>query len=402
MGIIIHNASTILTMDPSMNGVGVINDSSIWIEGDKITALGSGDIEGANARPIDGSGCIVMPGLVDPHTHSIWAGSRSAEFEQRLAGANYSDILEQGGGILSTVAATRAASNSMLRHLCWQRLQQLRKSGVTTVEIKSGYGLTPKDEARCLEIAGAMPNSPKVYRTFLGAHTIPKEYRSDRGAYIQNIIEAQLPLAEPHADAIDVYCDKGAFTLEESLQILNAGRAAGLHIRAHAEQCSHTGIAAAAAQLGALALDHLEHAKESDIEAMASNGTFAVFLPGAQLYLKDSAPPTDAFREAGVPFAIGTDLNPGSSPIHSLWTAATLSCLLQGLNVEEALLGITRHAAEALGRQNIGWIGEGRTADLVVLRPPPGEPPIGAALIQHLGHPHVRMVIQDGDIVYKQ
>ena len=401
MGIYLKNASTILSMDPRLDGLGVYHDANIWIENGQIQAIETSDIEGAQSKAHNAEGCIVMPGLVDPHTHSIWAGSRSAEFEARLAGADYSEILEQGGGILSTVRATRSASNSTLRQLCWQRLQQLRKSGVTTVEIKSGYGLSPQDEARCLEIAGALPNSPKVYRTFLGAHTIPQEYRGNRKAYIDNIIHEQLPLVRDFADAIDVYCDRGAFTLEESLQILEAGQAAGLAVRAHAEQCSHTGIAAGAAKLGAIAIDHLEHAQTSDVEAMAESGSVAVFLPGAQLYLKDPPPPTAAFREAQIPIAVGSDLNPGSSPVHSLWTAATLSCLLQGLTVEEALLGITRNSALALGRKDIGWIGPKRTADLIVLRPPPGEAPIGAALIQHLSHPYVRMVIQDGEIVYQ-
>lgn len=402
MALLIENISTLLTMNPDQPQLGKLENASVWVEGTEIKQIGISDIGDTPKQKIDATGCIGMPGLIDPHTHSIWAGSRSSEFEARLGGANYTEILESGGGILSTVRHTREASSGALRQLAWYRLQNMRQHGVTTVEIKSGYGLNPVDEARCLEIAGALPNGPKVVRTFLGAHAIPSDFRSNREAYVHQVINEQLPLAAPHADAIDVYCDRGAFTLEESIAILKAGHGHGLKIRAHAEQVTHTGIAAAAANLGATCVDHLEYAKETDVEAMANNGTVAVLLPGAQLFLKDPSPPTKDFRAAGIAMAIGTDLNPGSSPVHSLWLCATLSCLIQGLTVEEALLGITRHAAYALGIDDRGWLADGQKADLILLRPPAGEPPIPASLIQHIGHPHVWMVIQDGEIVYKR
>jgi imidazolonepropionase len=349
------------------------------------------------------TGLIGMPGLVDPHTHAIWAGSRSAEFAERLAGADYAEILERGGGILSTVEATRQASIDALRDHFRLRLKQMFLRGVTSVEVKSGYGLDPETEFRMLSVLDrtkwAFP-SARFVRTFLGAHTIPAEHRANRTQYVQQVIEEQLPLCAPSADFVDVYCDRGAFDLDESIAILKAGKELGLKVRAHAEQVSYTGIAEAAADLGAIALDHLEHIDDAGIAAMASAGTTAVLLPGAQLYLRDKAPPVEAFREAGISMAVGTDLNPGSSPVHDLWTAATLSCLIQGLTIEEAVLGITRHAAHALGQTNSGVVQVGRNADIALFAPPPGEPATVESLIQHMGSPNAVHVFCRGVQVF--
>lgn len=345
---------------------------------------------------IDGQGMVALPGLVDPHTHAVWAGSRADEFEQRLAGAKYADILEAGGGILSTVAATRQADESTLTQLARARLSGMVDRGVTTVEIKSGYGLNPETEARMLRAARACTDTCRVITTYLGAHTIPAEHRAHRAAYVSEVIGPGLQACAPLADHIDVYCDRGAFTLDEAREILEAGKAAGLKIRAHAEQVTHTGIAEAAAALGATCVDHLEHLNADGIAAMAAHGTIAVLLPGAQAYLGDPAPPVAALREAGVKMAVGTDLNPGSSPLHDLWTAATLACIAQGLTVNEAILGITRHAGLALGRPDLGWLGPDSAADLALFAPPPGEPATAASLIQHMGRGHAVAVIRDG------
>jgi len=390
---LVHNIRRLYTLDPRRDGLGIIEHASVGLHAGHICWVGPSSDAPACDNVIDGHGLIGLPGLIDPHTHSVWAGSRSDEFAQRLAGANYADILEAGGGILSTVTATREETTAKLRSDARQRLHHMRSRGVTTVEIKSGYGLCPETELAMLKAADPNGMGLNVVRTFLGAHTVPAEHRANRSAYVDQVINEQLPLCAPHADFVDVYCDRGAFDLDESIAILSAGKALGLKVRAHAEQVSHTGIAKAAAELGATALDHLENIDDAGIAAMADAGTVAVLLPGAQLYLRDSPPPVDALREAGVPIAIGTDLNPGSSPVHDLWAAATLATLIQGLTMEEALLGITRNAAIALGIPNAGWVGEGARADLALFSPPPGEPPIMESLLQHMGRPGADVVL---------
>ena len=390
---LVHNIHRLYTMDPEREGLGVIDDAAVAIDGGRVSWVGPASDAPDAERTVDGSGLVGLPGLVDPHTHAVWAGSRADEFARRLAGANYADILEAGGGILSTVAATREADAGQLRDDARVRLDHMRSRGVTTVEVKSGYGLEPETELRMLEAAAPKHHNISVVRTFLGAHTIPAEFRQNRTAYVDQIIHEQLPLCAPHADFVDVYCDRGAFDLDEAIAILSAGKALGLKIRAHAEQVAHTGIAEAAAKLGATALDHLERIDEAGIAAMAEAGTVAVLLPGAQLYLKDHPPPVAALREAGIPIAVGTDLNPGSSPVHDLWTAATLSTLIAGLTMEEALLGITRHAAQALGLADRGHLGIGARADIALFEPPPGEPASMESLLQHLGRPGAHVVI---------
>jgi len=380
-------------MDPEREGLGIIDDAAVAIDDGRVSWVGPSDTAPSAERTVDGTGLIGLPGLIDAHTHAVWAGSRADEFAKRLAGANYADILEAGGGILSTVAATRQADPRELRDNARARLDHMRSRGVTTVEIKSGYGLDPKTELMMLEAAAPQHHNVSVVRTFLGAHTVPAEYRQNRSAYVDQIINQQLPLCAPHADFVDVYCDRGAFDLDEAIAILSAGKELGLKVRAHAEQVSYTGIAEAAANLGATALDHLECIDEAGIAAMAAAGTVAVLLPGAQLYLKDEAPPVAALREAGVPIAVGTDLNPGSSPVHDLWTAATLSTLIAGLTMEEALLGITRHAARALGLTDRGHLSVGAKADIALFQPPPGEPASMESLLQHMGRPGAHVVL---------
>ncbi len=373
---------------------------SIGIENGLISYIGKAKDLPKAKRVVDARNYLCLPGLIDPHPHAIWGGSRAKEFARRLAGESYTKILEEGGGILSTVTQTRTLDKLALSQGCQNRLQTMLSHGVCTVEVKSGYGLNPETERRLLMGAKEARTPLDVTTTFLGAHTIPKDYRNNRDAYVRQIIEEQLPVCAPHADAIDVYCDRGAFTLDESIEILKAGRAMGLKLKAHAEQVAHTGISAAAAQLGALSVDHLERATDSDIAVLRENDTVAVLLPGAQLYLRDSPPPVDSLREAGVKMAIGTDLNPGSSPVHSSWTCATLSCILQRLTMEEAVLGMTIHAAQAIGQPEKGTIELGNRADLILVQPPYGEPMEIESVLQHLGHSPCKMTIKDGHIVY--
>ena len=395
MDLVLNHISLLCT--PSDDGVLREHSVHIGIRDGRIAAIEKYPLEGK--KVIHAKGLIALPGLIDAHTHSIWGGSRAQEFARRLAGVPYTKILEEGGGILSTVQHTRTLAEDTLKSIAQARVNAMLRNGVTTLEIKSGYGLNPQTEQLLLKIARTL-QGPKITTTFLGAHTIPKEYRSNRDKYVREVIEEQLPLCVPYADSIDVYCDKGAFTLDESLAILRAGKEYNLHVKAHAEQVTHTGIAQGAANLGALSVDHLEHAQDTDITAMAANNTTAVLLPGAQLYLKDPPPPVEALREAGIPIAVASDLNPGTSPIFNLWTSATLSCLLQGLTMEEAFLGITRNAARALGYDDRGEIHLGGYADISLFRPPPGDPIALESLLQSMGHPHCAMTIREGNILY--
>ncbi|MFM2248058.1 MAG: hypothetical protein RL071_4133 [Pseudomonadota bacterium] len=401
--LLISGISTLYTLDavahPDEEGLGRLHDVSVAFKDGELWWLGPAAHAPDADEVIDGEGLIGLPGLVEPHTHAIWAGSRADEFSRRLSGVPYAQILEEGGGILSTVAATRRAPRDELAEAARARLAGLRAHGVTTVEVKSGYGLDPATELRLLRVAADLNDTVRVVPTFLGAHTIPAEWRGDRAAYVRQIIEEQLPMVAAHADFIDVYCDRGAFTLDEAVAILQAGKAAGLRIKAHAEQVAHTGIAAAAAALGATSVEHLERLDAAGVEALAQHGVVAVLLPGAQLYLRDTAPPVAALREAGVPIALGTDLNPGSSPVHDPWAVATLATLIQGLTVAEAVRGLTVHAARALALPERGWLGPGSAADLALFAPPPGEPPRVDALVQHLGGHRVAHLVMNGERV---
>ena len=398
MDLLIKNIGKLYTLHPDEETIeGKDNyalgflDGTLVYEGPSVSSL-SAEIE------IDAKEYIVLPGLVDPHTHTVFAGSRSSEFARRLAGENYSSILEQGGGIHSTVRHTRNTSITELREIAMQRMRIMKQHGVTTVEIKSGYGLTPQSEQNMLK-ALSDPLPIRVHKTFL-VHTIDKDFWNDREAYIDQIINEQIPMCSPYADSIDIYCDRGAFSLEESKLILShAQQNYGLNIKAHAEQVIYTGIAKWVAENKGLSVDHLEQLRIEDIDALANNGCVATLLPGAQLYLKDPSPPVQHLREAKIPIAIGTDLNPGTSPVTNIWTAATLSTLLQGLTMEEALLGITRNAAKALGRSDLGWIGQGSANDVILLRPPAGEPLHFHSLIQYLSSHTIHTCVIGGKIV---
>ncbi len=401
--LIIKNISNLLTMDPE-NGqgtIGAIQDAAVAVSEDTICWVGKSSEAPTGQTTIDATDQIVMPGLIDCHTHTTWAGSRASEFEARLEGANYTDMLKEGGGILHTVAATRAASLEQLTQLTGDRLKWSLKRGVITTEIKSGYGLSPSDELKQLKAArqAGQRIGVRILTTFLGAHTIPAEHRANRDDYVRQIVEEQLPLVAEWADFIDAYIDTGAFTVAEGERILRAGAAHGLIPKVHAEQVTYTGAAELAARVGAASADHLERLDEKGAMAMADAQVAAVLLPGAMLYLKDTPPPVQLLRDHGVPMAVATDYNPGSSPLADLWTAATLSVLQMGLTVNEALLGITRHAATALKRPDLGILKVGARADIIVVPPPTGEPAKAASLIQFLGPKYPSSIVIGGTVL---
>ena len=397
MDLLIKNIGSLYTLHPDEPYIEGRDNYALGFFDGKLVYQGPTSSSLDAKQVIDGNGYIALPGLIDAHTHTVFAGSRSTEFAKRLAGANYSTILEQGGGIHHTVKCTREATLKELRRVALQRMNIMKSHGVTTVEIKSGYGLSPQSEKKMLE-AISDPLPIRVLRTFL-VHTIDSKYKSDRNAYIEQVLREQLPLCNPHVDAVDIYCDRGAFTLEESKEILQAAKEKyGLQIKAHAEQVEYTGIAKWVAENGGISVDHLEQLPVDDIDALATNNCVATYLPGAQFYLKDPSPPTTELREAGVSIAVATDLNPGTSPLTNIWTAATLSTLLQGLTMEEALLGITRHAGKALGRNDLGWIGEGSVNDVILIKPPPGEPLHYHSLLQYLANHQIKMSVTEENL----
>ncbi len=389
MKLVLRDLDVLLTMDEGQGEgpLGELRDAAVAFGDDGRIAWVGRSAEAPDADEVRSlPGTVALPALVDAHTHAVWAGSRADEFRRRLAGESYTSILEGGGGILSTVRATRATAEDELVDLAAARLRALAAGGVGTVEVKSGYGLDPATELKILRAARRAGEAAgvRVVRTFLGAHAVPAELRGDRAAYVEQVVNEQLPLCAPEAEGVDVYVDRGAFSVDEGERILRAGQALGLAARIHAEQVAFTGSAAMAARLGALSADHLERVDDEGIAAMAAAGTVAVMLPGAMLYLRDTSPPVGKLREAGVPLAVASDLNPGSSPVMDLWTCATLATLTMGLTVEEALLGVTRVGAQALGLPDVGVARPGAVGDLAVLRPPPGEPPSAGALIQTL------------------
>jgi imidazolonepropionase len=400
--LLIRGASCVVTCDERPGDpLGLLSDAAVAVTGDAISWIGPLAQAPPAERRIDATGCVVLPGLVDCHTHLVWAGERAGEFERRLAGESYTSILEGGGGILSTVRATRTASEAQLRALATARLLDALARGITTVEVKSGYGLEPASEAKMLAAAHAAGREvgARVVGTFLGAHAVPSEWRHDRAGYVRDVIVAQLPAVLPYVEAIDAYVDRGAFTVEEGREILTAGREAGLHVRVHAEQVAYTGAAEMAASLGAISADHLERIDDAGIAAMAAAGTVAVLLPAAMLYLRDVAPPVARLRAAGVRMAVATDLNPGTSPSPDLWAAATLASVTLGLTVAEAIRGITCEAALALGHPELGRLRVGAPADVAVIRPPPGFPLTPAGLVQPLGGHRATAVVARGRVL---
>lgn len=363
----------IATMRPGEAPFGLISKAALRIADGRIAWVGAAARHRPQAgeRRLDMGGRLVTPGLIDCHTHLVYAGNRAAEWALRLQGASYQEIARQGGGIASTVRATRAASWPELLEAARKRLAKLASEGVTTVEVKSGYGLEPETELRMLRVARELGQSPDidVIATFLGAHAVPAGHAGQRGEYVRLLIEEMLPAAAAKglADAVDAYCEGMAFSAAEVQALFKRARSLGLPLRLHAEQFSNSGGAAMAAALGALSCDHLEYLDEAGIEAMAAAGTVAVLAPGAWYYLRETRkPPVEALRAAKIPMAVSTDHNPGSSPMLSLLAAMNMACVLFGLTPEEALRGATANAARALGLSDRGTIAPGKLADLSV------------------------------------
>lgn len=361
----------------AMSGVpqfGAIENAAIAISGDKIVWVGPRSELPSDAakETVALNDRWVTPGLIDCHTHLVYGGDRAAEFEQRLRGVSYEEIAKAGGGILSTVKATRAATLESLIASASERLTQLEAEGVTTIEIKSGYGLDLENELKQLRAARALGRSDEitVKTTLLSAHAIPPEFAGRADAYIDLVTEKIIPAAaaENLADAVDAFCEKIAFTPEQTERVLVAAEKNGLPVKLHADQLSDLNGGALAARHRALSADHLEYTNEEGIAAMAKSGTVAVLLPGAFYFLRETKlPPIEALRRAGVPIAISTDSNPGSSPALSLILMLNMACTLFRLTPEEALAGVTREAARALGMgDSHGVIAEGRMADLAI------------------------------------
>lgn len=316
----------------------------------------------------DGKGQWLLPGFIDCHTHLVYAGSRANEFEMRLHGATYQQIAEAGGGIQSTVAATRAASHEELFVLAKQRLNALLSQGVTTVEIKSGYGLNLETEQKILEVAAELHRTHPIdiQKTFLGAHALPVEYAGRPDEYMQLVVNEMLPALHQQGlvDAVDVFCEGIGFSVAQSRLLFEKAKALALPVKAHAEQLSHLGGASLVAEFSGLSADHIEYLQEKDVLAMKAAGTVAVVLPGAFYFLRETKlPPVELLRQHQVPMAISTDLNPGTSPFCHLPLMLNMACTLFRFTPEEALAGVTRHAATALGMTDRGTLTVGHKAD---------------------------------------
>jgi imidazolonepropionase len=382
-------------------GYGLVKNGAIGWKDGVIVFAGSADAlpgapEALAERVESAHGMLVTPGLIDCHTHLVFAGDRAHEFELRLQGVSYEDIAKAGGGILSTVRATRAASGDDLFAASLPRARALLRDGVTTLEIKSGYGLDTDTEIKMLRVARriGVELGVGVRTTFLGAHALPPEYAGRADDYIAFVCDTMLPAvaAAGLADAVDAFCEGIGFTLAQTQRVFDAAREHGLPIKLHAEQLSLLGGAAMAARCGALSADHLEHITDGCAQAMAHAGTVAVLLPGAFVCLRETTvPPIDSLRAHGVAMAVATDCNPGTSPLLSLRLAMALACAQFRLTPEEALRGTTVNAAKALGLHDRGSLSIGKRADLVLwdARDP-------AELSYWLGGTPVRQVIAGG------
>ncbi|PBO13272.1 imidazolonepropionase [Aeromonas salmonicida] len=362
------------TLRPDLADYGLLEPHALGVHEGKIHALvPMQDLKGPYpAHWQDMKGKLATPGLIDCHTHLIFAGSRAEEFELRQKGVPYAEIARKGGGILSTVRATRAASEEQLFKLALPRIKSLIREGVTTVEIKSGYGLTLEDELKMLRVARRLGEALpiRVKTTLLAAHAVPPEYRDDPDSWVESICQEIIPAAAEAglADAVDVFCEHIGFSLAQTEQVYLAADQYGLPVKGHMEQLSNLGGSALAANFGALSVDHLEHLDQEGIQALAHRGVVATLLPTAFYFLKETKlPPIAALRKAHVPMAVSSDINPGTAPIVSLRMAMNMACTLFGLTPVEAMVGVTRNAARALGEQErLGQLRVGMLADFLV------------------------------------
>ena len=372
MQLLTHAA--LATMNDETGGYGLIPQASLVVEDDRISWVGpEADLPeryaGASRRDLGGR--LVTPGLIDCHTHIVFGGDRAREFEMRLEGAGYEEIARAGGGILSSVRATRDADEASLLKSALRRVDHLIAEGVTTIEVKSGYGLTVADELKMLRVARLIEarREVTVRTTWLAAHALPPEYQGDRAGYIRDVVIAGMDAAhaEDLVDAVDGFCEGIAFSRDEMAAIFDHAKTLGLPVKLHAEQLSDLHGAAMAARHGAMSADHLEWLGQDGVDAMAASGTVAVLLPGAFYTLRETQlPPVGALRDAGVPIALATDCNPGTSPLTSLLLAMNMGATLFRLTPAECLAGVTRNAARALGLADRGVIAPGMRADLAI------------------------------------
>lgn len=373
MTTVLSNAR-LATMSPDRPGLAVIENGRVVIDGGRIVAVGAASEIAipAGAEVIDCEGRWVTPGLIDCHTHLVHAGNRAREFEMRLAGASYEEIARAGGGIVSSVRQVREASEAELVGQTLPRLDALIAEGVTTVEVKSGYGLTVEDELKMLRAARQLGDerSVAITTTYLGAHATPADYKGRNRDFIEEIVLPGLKAAhaEGLVDAVDGFCEGIAFSPDEMRLVFEVARSLGLPVKLHADQLSNLHGAALAAEYQGLSADHLEYTDEDGAAAMTRAGTVAVLLPGAYYFLRETKkPPIELFRKHGTAMALATDCNPGTSPLTSLLLTMNMAATLFHMTVEECLLGVTRNAARALGRlDTIGTIEVGKQADLAI------------------------------------
>ncbi|MCQ4055622.1 imidazolonepropionase [Aeromonas sp. SG16] len=362
------------TLNAGLADYGLLPCHAIGVKDGKIHALvPMAELKGPHpAHWQDMQGKLVTPGLIDCHTHLVFAGSRAEEFELRQQGVPYAEIARRGGGIISTVRATRAASEEQLFELALPRVKSLIREGVTTVEIKSGYGLTLDDELKMLRVARRLGEALpiRVKTTLLAAHAVPPEYRDDPDSWVETICQEIIPAAAKAglADAVDVFCEHIGFSLAQTEQVYLAADQYGLPVKGHMDQLSNLGGSTLAANFGALSVDHLEYLDPQGILALAQRGVVATLLPTAFYFLKETKlPPVAALRKAGVAMAVSSDINPGTAPIVSLRMAMNMACTLFGLTPVEAMVGVTRHAAKALGEQErLGQLRVGMAADFLI------------------------------------
>ncbi|MBC8439520.1 MAG: imidazolonepropionase [Deltaproteobacteria bacterium] len=359
------------------NALSIIEKAALAVTGKTISWIGRqkdlpDHLRTSCQKLIDCRNGWILPGFVDCHTHLVWGGSRSNEFEMRLSGATYEEISKKGGGIFSTVQSTRNASKDELFTLASKRVAALLSQGITTLEIKSGYGLKLETELKMLKVIGQLDKTFPLHieATFLGAHALPQEFADDSDGYIDLVTKTMLPAVKDQAiaTAVDVFCERIAFNLSQTRKVLQTATDLGLKVKLHAEQLSDSNGAAMAAQFSALSCDHLEYLSLSGAKKMAEHNVTAVLLPGAFYFLKETKkPPVQILKDLKIPIAVSTDLNPGSSPVHSMTLILNMACMLFDLTCEQALLGATINGAKALGLElSKGSIEKGKDADLVV------------------------------------
>jgi imidazolonepropionase len=388
----------------AMRDAGVVADGAVVVRDERIEWMGP-DAElpplPPDALQIDVTGKVVLPGLIDSHTHLIFAGDRAEEFEERLRGASYQEISARGGGIMSTVRTVRQRSRAELRALARPRLERMLRCGVTTVEVKSGYGLTPADERKCLEVVAELnAEGPlELAPTFLGAHAVPAEYRDHRDEYIGLVMDEMLPeVARCRlAECCDVFCETGVFGLEESERILLRARELGLRLKLHADELTPLGGAELAARLGALSADHLLCVTDAGIDALAASETVATLLPGTAFFLGVPYAPARRLIERGAAVALASDCNPGTCPTENLPLVGAMACTQMGMLPGEVVTALTLNAAAALGRsERVGSLTVGKQADLAVFSVPDYR-----QLFYHFGVSHVWCVFKRGRMVWK-